>query len=185
MAGSSETFMMSLEVQAVMIFHLTLAMILSVVVGLNRERNEKPAGLRTHMLTGVGACLFTLLSIHAFPGADSSRVAANIVTGIGFLGGGIIIQRKHSTYDLTTAVGIWATAAIGMAVGTGAWFLAIYATVMVWIILDVFRKIKNNIYKRMEQAEQKEQEKQPEPQQHHHPRAPEIGASVPLMLKKQ
>lgn len=131
-----------LELQVVLALQLTLAAILSAVIGLNREHSQKSAGLRTHMLTGIGACLFTMLSYHAFPGGDPSRVASNVVTGIGFLGGGIIIQRKNETYDLTTAAGVWATAAIGMAVGTGAWFIAIYATVMLWAILAVVKQVR-------------------------------------------
>ena len=96
-------------------------MILSGIIGINRERRDKSAGLRTHMLTGTGACIFTLLSLYAFPNADTSRVASNVVTGIGFLCGGVIIQRKNETYDLTTAAGLWSTAAVGMAIAAGAW----------------------------------------------------------------
>lgn len=133
---------MDLQQQIYLSGNITLAMILSSMIGMNRERSNKSAGLRTHMLTGTGACIFTILSLYAFPGADTSRIASNIVTGIGFLGGGIIIQRKNSAHDLTTAVGVWATAAIGMAVGAGAWFIAIYSTVTLWIILSVIKTIK-------------------------------------------
>ncbi|QPC84256.1 MgtC/SapB family protein [Phototrophicus methaneseepsis] len=136
------TSLLSLEEQIVLALNLTLALVLSSVIGMNRDRVNKSAGLRTHMLTGTGSCLFTIVSMYAFPDADSSRVAANIVTGIGFLGGGIIIQRKNETYDVTTAAGVWATAAIGMAVGVGAWFLAIYATIMVWVTLALLKRVK-------------------------------------------
>lgn len=131
-----------LEQQIYLAMNITLAMILSSLIGLNREQNNKSAGLRTHMLTGTGACLFTILSMHFFPGGDTSRVASNIVTGIGFLGSGIIIQRKNEAYDVTTAAGVWATAAIGMAVGTGAWFIAIYATLIMWFIMAVLKHVK-------------------------------------------
>ncbi len=133
---------MSLELQVNLAVNITLAMILSGIIGINRERSNKSAGLRTHMLTGTGACIFTILSMNAFPEADHSRVASNIVTGIGFLGGGIIIQRKNEAYDVTTAAGVWATAAVGMAAGVGAWFIAIYATLMLWIILAMLKKFK-------------------------------------------
>lgn len=133
---------MSLELQVNLAVNITLAMLLSGIIGLNRERSNKSAGLRTHMLTGTGACIFTILSMNAFPEADHSRVASNIVTGIGFLGGGIIIQRKNETYDVTTAAGVWATAAVGMAAGVGAWFIAIYATLMLWVILAMLKKFK-------------------------------------------
>lgn len=133
---------LNLQQQIYLSGNITLAIILSSIIGLNRERSNKSAGLRTHMLTGAGACIFTILSLYAFPNADSSRIASNVVTGIGFLGGGIIIQRKHEAHDLTTAVGIWATASIGMAVGAGAWFIAIYSTVILWVILSVMKVIK-------------------------------------------
>lgn len=137
--------MISLQNQIFLMLQITITIVLCSAVGLNREKSNKSAGLRTHILTGVGACLFTMLSIHAFPNADSSRVASNVVTGIGFLSGGVIIQRKHEAYDLTTAAGIWATAAIGMAVATGAWLLATYATISVWFVLEVFKKLSNTV----------------------------------------
>jgi putative Mg2+ transporter-C (MgtC) family protein len=131
---------LSLTMQMQLALNVTLAMVLAGIIGMNRELQQKPAGLRTHMLTGTGACLFTILSIHAFPGSDTSRIAANIVTGIGFLGGGIIMQRRTGANDLTTAAGVWATAAIGMAMGVGAWFIAIYSTIVLWVILALFKR---------------------------------------------
>lgn len=130
----------SLEQQAGMILSLALAALLSMMIGMDRERRHRSAGLRTHMLAGMGACLFTLLSMNAFSEADSSRVASNVVTGIGFLGAGTIIHRKSGAHDLTTAASIWATAAVGMAVAAGAWLLAIAGTVMIWFILAVLRR---------------------------------------------
>ena len=131
---------MSLATQFESALLLILAIVLSMVIGLERERRDSSAGLRTHMLVGLGACLFTLLSIHAFPGpGNSARVAAQIVSGIGFLGAGTIIQRRRSVHQLTTAASIWATAAVGMAVGAGAWFLAVTATLAIWIVLAVIR----------------------------------------------
>ncbi|MCZ7545153.1 MAG: MgtC/SapB family protein [Anaerolineae bacterium] len=81
-----------------------------------------------------------MLSVYAFPGSDTARVAAQVVTGIGFLGAGTIIQRKGDVKDLTTAASIWATAAVGMAVGAGAWFLALTSTLLIWTILAVIRR---------------------------------------------
>ncbi len=135
---------MSLSLQAEAVFFLILAALLSMIIGMDRERRNRPAGLRTHMLVGIGACLFTLLSIHAFPGSDSGRVAAQIVVGIGFLGAGTIIQHKKNVRDLTTAASIWVTAAMGMAVGTGAWFLALSATVIIWIVLAFIRRFSKD-----------------------------------------
>ena len=133
---------MTLEVQIVIGLELMLAAFLSMVIGLDRERRQRPAGLRTHMLVGMGSCLFTTLSFHAFPGGDPTRVASNIVTGIGFLGAGTIIQHKHDVHDLTTAASIWATAAVGMAVGTKAWLLAIWAVILIWVILAIIRRFE-------------------------------------------
>jgi putative Mg2+ transporter-C (MgtC) family protein len=134
---------------------LLLAALLSMVVGLNREKREKDAGLRTHMLVGIGACLFTALSWAAFPPGDPSRVASNVVTGIGFLGAGVIYKGKgeNRIHDLTTAASIWTTAAIGMATGVGAWLLAICAALIVWLILDVFWQIERAASARSRRSE--------------------------------
>lgn len=137
---------MTLENQLIVGFYILIAAGLSMIIGLDRERNQKSAGLRTHMLTGVAACLFTILSLYAFPKSDTSRIASNVVTGVGFLGSGIIIQRKRLAHDLTTAVSIWVTAAIGMAIGAGLWLLAIIVTLIVWTILSLVRKLKPNEY---------------------------------------
>lgn len=128
---------MTLETQFMAALHLLLAAFLSGVVGLEREHRHKNAGLRTHILVGVGACLFTLLSMNAFPSSETARVAANIVVGIGFLGAGVIYRSRDKVHDLTTAASIWVTAAIGMTVGTGAWFLSVTAALLVWFILRV------------------------------------------------
>ncbi len=117
---------------------LLLASFLSMVIGLDRQHRNQPAGLRTHMLVGIGSCLFTILSLYAFPRSETARVAAQIISGIGFIGAGTIMQRR----GLTTAASIWATAAVGMAVGVGAWFLAISATIVIWTILALFQRLK-------------------------------------------
>ena len=120
---------------------LLLAALLSMVIGLDREAHA-PAGLRSHMLVGVGASLFTSLSLYAFTGSDPARVAAQVVVGIGFLGAGTILQRKGDIHHLTTAASIWATAAVGMAVGAGTWFLAICSTLLIWIVLRIIRRFE-------------------------------------------
>jgi putative Mg2+ transporter-C (MgtC) family protein len=129
---------MSLFLQAELIIELLIAAFLATLIGLDRESRSQPAGLRTHILVAVGACLFTGLSVHAFVG-DTGRVAAQIVVGIGFLGAGTIIQRKGQAHHLTTAASIWATAAVGMTVGVGAWFLALGATLIIWAVLRIVR----------------------------------------------
>jgi putative Mg2+ transporter-C (MgtC) family protein len=104
---------------------LLLAAVLGGAVGAERELHDQPAGLRTHMLLTIGACLFTLVSAYGFGRpADPSRLAAQIVTGIGFLGGGAIVRQGLTVRGLTTAASIWATASIGVAVGAGHYLLA-------------------------------------------------------------
>ncbi len=117
---------------------ILLAVVLSFILGLDRERKGKPAGLRTILLVGVGSALFTLVSIYGLPGRDPSRIASNIVTGVGFLGAGTIlrVKEKERILGLTTAATIWYTAAVGMMVGAGMYVSAIVAAVIGWIILE-------------------------------------------------
>ena len=107
---------LSVEEQLSLCLRLVIAAILSAIVGYNRERHDHPAGLRTHILVGVGAALFTVLSIAGFPSGDKERVASQIVVGIGFLGAGAIVQSKSrfSVKGMTTAAGIWAVSARAM-----------------------------------------------------------------------
>src|SRR5205823_8081234 len=115
---------------------LALALLLSSLIGLERESRQKSAGLRTHTLVGVGSALFMEVSIHGFGALlghdgvalDPSRVAAQVVSGIGFIGGGLIFVKKDAVRGLTTAATIWLTCAIGMACGGGLPLLAIGAT---------------------------------------------------------
>lgn len=109
---------------------LLLAFVLSAVIGVERERRFKSAGLRTHILVGLGAALFTLVSAYGFtslaPGpVDPSRIAAQVVTGIGFVGAGVIFVNRGNVVGLTTAASIWVTAAVGMACGAGLPLLAV------------------------------------------------------------
>lgn len=103
------------------IFKIVLACILCGLIGLEREYRQKAAGFRTHMLVGLGSVLFTLVSIRGFAGADPSRIAAQIVSGIGFVGGGAILRHGLSVRGVTTAATLWLVAAIGMAVAVG-WY---------------------------------------------------------------
>ena len=118
-------------------YRVLIAAVLGVVLGLERQFSGKDAGPRTYALVASGAALFTVLSIEAFPGADTSRVAAQIVTGIGFLGAGIIFRQGANVTGLTTAAGLWSVAAIGMAVGTSFWGLAIVASVIILAVLKI------------------------------------------------
>ncbi|PPD57800.1 MgtC/SapB family protein [Dehalogenimonas etheniformans] len=123
--------------ELVMIFRLVLAGALGAIIGFNREKAGKPAGIRTLALISIGAALFTMLSIFAFETADQARLAANIVTGIGFLGAGAIILRREQGIieGMTTAATIWVMAAIGVAAGSGKYFVAVAAAVIVLLVL--------------------------------------------------
>lgn len=120
------------------VIRLALALLASAFVGAEREKTRHPAGLRTHMLVCVGSTLITLLSVEMFPD-DPARVASGIVTGIGFLGAGTIFKDKNHVRGLTTAASIWSVAGIGLALGTGAYFLAGVALVAILITLAMWR----------------------------------------------
>ncbi len=124
---------------------LLVAAVLGALIGVERERHERPAGMRTHLLVSVGSALFTVLSIDAFPspGADPARIAAQIVTGIGFLGAGAIIKDGATVKGLTTAASLWVVAAVGMAAGAAAWGVAIAATIIVLVSLWPLRVIED------------------------------------------
>ena len=115
---------------------LVIAAIFGILIGLEREIHRKPAGMRTHALVCMGAALFTMLSF-SFSGSnvDESRIAAGIVTGIGFLGAGIVFRAEDRVRGITTAAELWVLAAIGVAVGMGMYFAATAATVIVLILL--------------------------------------------------
>lgn len=117
---------------------ILLALLLGGVIGFERERSNKPAGLRTHMLVAAGTTAFTLASVHGFEGGnpgDTSRVAAQIVSGIGFLGAGTIFRSGSEVRGLTTAATVWLVAALGMLVGLEMYWLAIFTTVISAIVL--------------------------------------------------
>jgi putative Mg2+ transporter-C (MgtC) family protein len=124
-----------------MIVRLLLAVVLGILVGVEREISHRPAGLRTHALVSLGACLFTIISIDYF-NMDPARVAAGIVTGIGFIGAGSIIAEKGRVQGITTAASLWCVAAIGLATGAGAYVLAVVSTVLVFGILWLKRAEK-------------------------------------------
>ncbi len=117
-----------------MVLRVVLALILGAVIGWEREREGKEAGLRTHMLICVGATLFTLVSVFAFDG--DPRIAAGVVTGVGFLGAGAILKSEGGTIKgLTTAASVWVAAAIGLAVGTGMYLISVTATLLSLFVL--------------------------------------------------
>ena len=137
---------------------LAVAAALTGAVGLEREFRERAAGLRTHMLVGVGSALFTIVSAYAWgdfifdrtqgTAFDPTRIAAQIVTGIGFLGAGVIIRQGLSIRGVTTAAGLWVAAAIGMAVGAGYWGAALIGTGVVLVGLGPLRMAEGWVVRR-------------------------------------
>lgn len=124
------------------ILRIFVAAMFGGLIGFEREFRSKEAGLRTHFLVALGSALFMIISQYGFEGVragrfDVSRVAAQVVSGIGFIGAGIIIFHKNAVRGLTTAAGLWVTAAIGLACGGGMYVLAAVATVLVLLALEV------------------------------------------------
>lgn len=113
-----------------MLARIGVAAVGGVLIGFERRRSGKSAGMRTLMLVSMGAALFTLVSIFGFEGHDTSRVAAQVVTGIGFLGAGTILHRGGLVTGLTTAASIWMAAAVGVAAGTGLYIVGIGAALL-------------------------------------------------------
>ena len=134
------------EIDYITIGRVFLAFVLGGLVGFERERTQRPAGLRTHMLVAAGAACFTVASIYGFQGlgvnSDPARLAAQIITGIGFLGAGAIFRTGDTVKGITTASSIWITASIGILIGAGMVYLAIFTTVMTWFVLFVVKSIE-------------------------------------------
>lgn len=124
---------------------LLAALILGGIVGAERERHKKAVGLRTLILISVGSALFTILSIRIVgpSGQDPGRIAANVVSGIGFLGAGVILEERGRVVGLTTAATIWVAAAMGMAAGAGEYYLAGIAALLVMIVLMLFTRLED------------------------------------------
>lgn len=127
------------------LLRLSLATLLGAVIGFEREYHAKEAGIRTHLLVALGACLFMILSVYGFDfmlerdhvSFDPSRIASQVVTGIGFIGAGTIILQKQMVRGLTTAAGLWVTAAIGLACGNGMYVVAVVTTAIVLVSLGL------------------------------------------------
>ena len=129
---------------------LALAILLGSAVGLEREANNHPAGFRTHALVCVGSALVSIVSWSTFQNfnfsGDPTRIAAQIISGIGFLGAGTIMREGANIKGLTTAASLWTVAAIGLAVGFGLYFVAITTTALVVLVLQFFSKLEKNLY---------------------------------------
>jgi len=136
-----------------MIMRLLLTLILSGLIGFERQAHRRDAGLRTHILVALGSCLIMLTSLYVFDiykdkvSLDPSRIAAGVITGIGFLGAGTIIRSPEGVRGLTTAACLWVVSGIGLAVGCGFIKIAIYTTVLVLIVLHFLRYLEGTVFK--------------------------------------
>lgn len=134
---------------------LGLSLILGFAIGLERELTNKSAGLRTHILVCMGSTVFTILSIYGFPkylnatgmmvNSDPARVAAQILAGVGFIGGGAVLRHGITVHGLTTAATLWIVASIGMAVGTGSYQISIYTTMLCFSVLVLIRYLEVHV----------------------------------------
>ncbi len=140
-----------------MLLRLLIAGLLGGIIGLEREYRGKEAGVRTHFLVALGSALFMVLSIFGFENVESvhaisfdpSRIAGQVVTGIGFIGAGTIILQKHVVRGLTTAAGLWVTSAVGLVAGTGMWQVATSTVAFVVIGLELLNALMHRFGSRM------------------------------------
>ena len=150
-----EEMFLSLGQQAWMFIRVLLAGVCGSLIGMERSRRQKEAGVRTHMLVAMGAALAMVISKYGFADVviynsiqiDASRIASNVMTGVGFLGAGMIFTKSGSVKGLTTAAGIWATAGIGMAIGSGLYFLGAATTFVILLVhmnKSFISKFENN-----------------------------------------
>jgi putative Mg2+ transporter-C (MgtC) family protein len=137
---------------------LVAGLVLGAVIGFERELHRQPAGFRTHSLVSLGAALFTIVSAYAFVGpmVDPTRIAAQIVTGIGFIGAGTILQHRGGVRGLTTAASLWAVAAIGTAAGAGLLVMAVVGTVLILVVLQLLDVVEAFARRRLNIPKEKE-----------------------------
>ncbi|CAN5268815.1 hypothetical protein BH23CHL9_BH23CHL9_00990 [soil metagenome] len=142
----------TLATQLDLSLRLTVGLILGAVIGFERELHRQPAGFRTHSLVSLGAALFTVVSAFGFEGSmvDPTRIAAQIVSGIGFIGAGTILQHRGHIRGLTTAASLWSVAAIGTAAGAGMYVVAVIGTVLILVILSLLDWVENFTKRRLQ-----------------------------------
>jgi len=142
---------LGLDLELQLALRLALGLVLGAAIGFERELHRQPAGFRTHSLVALGSALFTIISAYGFAGdsVDPTRIAAQIVTGIGFIGAGTILQHRGNVRGLTTAASLWSVAAIGMAAGAGMLTLAVIGTTLVLVVLSVLDRIEEAARRRI------------------------------------
>lgn len=143
---------LTLDVQLDLALRLTVGLVLGAVIGFERELHRQPAGFRTHSLVALGAALFTVVSAFGFRGdmVDPTRIAAQIVSGIGFIGAGTILQYRGHIRGLTTAASLWSVAAIGTAAGAGLYVVAIVGTLLILVILAILDRVEAMARRRLQ-----------------------------------
>ena len=143
---------LTLETQLDLALRLTVGLVLGAIIGFERELQRQPAGFRTHSLVSLGAALFTVVSAYGFSGdlVDPTRIAAQIVSGIGFIGAGTILQHRGHIRGLTTAASLWSVAAIGTAAGAGLYIVAIVGTLLILVVLSILDRIEEFARRRLQ-----------------------------------
>lgn len=141
-----------IETQVDLAIRLTVGLVLGAAIGFERELHRQPAGFRTHSLVSLGAALFTVVSAYGFSGdlVDPTRIAAQIVSGIGFIGAGTILQHRGHIRGLTTAASLWSVAAIGTAAGAGLYVVAVIGTLLILVILSILDRIEDVARRRLQ-----------------------------------
>ena len=147
---------------------LTLGLLLGAIIGFERELHRQPAGFRTHSLVALGASLFTIVSAYGFAGptVDPTRIAAQIVSGIGFIGAGTILQHRGGVRGLTTAASLWSVAAIGTAAGAGLLVMALVGTFLILVVLSLLDWVEAYVTRRLEAAGDGSSDDSPRPDRH-------------------
>lgn len=146
------------------IWRLIISVVLSGLIGLERQVHRRTAGLRTHILVCLGSCLIMLTSLYIFAiynkivPLDPARIAAGVITGIGFLGAGTIMREGTGIKGLTTAASLWVVAGIGLAVGCGFYTGAAFTTLLTLIVLLVLRYVESMVFDKVYEVDKKEQE---------------------------
>lgn len=140
---------MDWNVEALMALRTVIAALLGGVIGWEREQHGREAGIRTYAAVSLGACVFGLVSAHVVGASDPTRIAAGVVTGVGFLGAGVILREQGRVSGLTTAATIWATASVGLAVSYGMYVLGVLSTLIIFGLLALhhlptWHKVKGN-----------------------------------------
>jgi putative Mg2+ transporter-C (MgtC) family protein len=143
---------LTLETEVQLALRLAVGLVLGAIIGFERELHRQPAGFRTHSLVSLGAALFTVVSAFGFGGVmvDPTRIAAQIVSGIGFIGAGTILQYRGNIRGLTTAASLWSVAAIGTAAGAGLFVVATIGTILILVVLTILDRVEGYAARRLQ-----------------------------------